>query len=101
VLLSGLVLPGLGQLVSGRPWRGLVFAGGTIGLLVAVVMRVVRETARLLPEDEASLIDPALPFRLAIQVQQENAGFFVWMTLALLALWIGAIVDAWRSGSRP
>jgi hypothetical protein len=95
------VLPGLGQLVSGHPWRALGFAGGTIGLLVAVVLRVVRETGRLLPEDEASLLDPALPFRLAIQVQQENAGFFLWTTLALTALWIGAMVDAWRSGSRP
>jgi hypothetical protein len=95
------VLPGLGQLVSGHPWRALGFAGGTIGLLVAVVLRVVRETGRLLPEDEASLLDPALPFRLAIQVQRENAGFFLWTTLALTALWIGAMVDAWRSGSRP
>lgn len=95
------MLPGLGQLVSGHPWRALGFAGGTIGLLVAVVLRVVRETGRLLPEDEASLLDPALPFRLAIQVQQENAGFFLWTTLALTALWIGAMVDAWRSGSRP
>jgi hypothetical protein len=95
------VLPGLGQLVSGHPWRALGFAGGSIGLLVAVVLRVIRETGRLLPEDEASLLDPALPFRLAIQVQQENAGFFLWTTLALTALWIGAMVDAWRSGSRP
>ena len=100
MLLSGLVLPGLGQLVSGHPWRGVAFAGGTIGLLVAVVLRVIRETGRLLPEDEASLLDPALPFRLAIQVQQENAGFFLWTTLALVALWIASIVDAWRGGSR-
>ena len=95
------MLPGLGQLVSGHPWRALGFAGGTIGLLVAVVLRVIGETGRLLPEDEASLLDPALPFRLAIQVQQKNAGFFLWTTLALLALWIGAMLDAWRSGSRP
>jgi hypothetical protein len=100
VLLSGLVLPGLGQLVSGHPWRGLAFAGGAIGLLVAVVLRVIRETGRLLPEDEASLLDPALPFRLAMRVQQENAGFFLWTTLALAALWIASIVDAWRAGSR-
>ncbi len=102
MLLSALVLPGLGQLASGRPWLGLGFAGGTIGLLVAVVVRVFRETARLLPEDEASLLDPiGLSLRLAVQIQQENAGFFLWVTLALLALWLGSIVDAWRSGPRP
>jgi len=100
VLLSGLVLPGLGQLVSGRVWRGLGFAAGTIVLLAAVVLRVIRETARLLPEDEASLLDPALPFRLAVRVQQENAGFFLWTTIALIALWIGSILDAWRGGRR-
>ena len=61
VLLSGLVFPGLGQLVTGHPWRALAFGGSSVVLLVAVVVRVVGETQRLLPEDAVSLLDPALP----------------------------------------
>ena len=100
VLLSALVFPGLGQLVTGHPWRALAFAGSSVALLAAVVVRVIGETQRLLPEDAASLLDPALPFRLVVEVHRANAGFFLWATLGIVALWIGAIVDAWLSRAR-
>jgi hypothetical protein len=100
VLLSGLVFPGLGQLVTGHPWRALGFGGGSVALLVAVVLRVIRETRRLLPEDEGALLDPALPFRLAVEVHRANAGFFLWATLGIVALWLGSMADAWHSRER-
>ena len=100
VLLSGLVFPGLGQLVTGHPWRALGFGGSSVALLLAVVARVVRETQRLLPEDAATLLDPALPFRLALEVHRANAAFFLGATLAIVALWIGSMADAWLSGAR-
>ncbi len=100
VLLSGLVFPGLGQLVSGHPWRALGFAGPSVALLLAVVRRVLRETERLLPDDAAALLDPALPFRLAVEIQRANASFFLGATLGILALWIGSMADAWLSRAR-
>ena len=100
VLLSGLVFPGLGQLVMGHPWRALAFAGSSVALLAAVVARVVRETQRLLPEDADSLLDPALPFRLAVEVHRANAAFFLWATLGIVALWLGSMADAWLSRAR-
>ena len=100
VLLSGLVFPGLGQLVSGHPWRALGFGGGSAALLVAVVARVVRETERLLPEDADALLDPALPFRLAFEIHRANAAFFAFVTFGIVALWIGSIADAWLSARR-
>lgn len=96
VLLSALVFPGLGQLVLRRPVRALLFAGGSAAVLVAVVRRVLRETERLLPQDPEALLDPALPFRLAVEVHRANAGFFLAVTLGLLALWALSILDAWR-----
>lgn len=99
MLLSGIVFPGLGQLTTGHPWRALAFGGSSVALLAAVVVRVVGETQRLLPEDAESLLDPALPFRLAVEVHRANAGFFLLVTLALVALWIGSMADAWYSGS--
>jgi hypothetical protein len=100
VLLSGLVFPGLGQLASGNRWRALAFSLPSLLLLAGVVRRVLSETARLLPEDEASLLDPTLPFRLAIEVQRQNAGFFLAATLALIVLWAGSVVDAWLASPR-
>jgi hypothetical protein len=94
VLLSGLVFPGLGQLVTGHPWRALFFSGSTVALLAAVVVRVMRETQRLLPDEPDALLDPALPFRLAAEIHRANAAFFLWATLGIVALWLGSMADA-------
>ena len=95
-LLSALVFPGLGQLVSGHPFRGLAFGGGTVVILVLVVRRVARETLARMPQDPTA-IDLGFPFRLAAEIQRANAGFFLWATIGVVALWVGSIVDAWHS----
>jgi hypothetical protein len=92
-LLSGLVFPGLGQAVAGRPWRALFFSGATLALIVAVVLRVAHETQRLMPKDPDGLFDPTLPFTLAVEIHRANASFFLWATLAIVALWVGAVAD--------
>lgn len=97
-LVSGLVFPGLGQLVTGHPWRALAFSGPSVALLVAVVARVMREAERLLPQEPEALLDPALPFRLAVEIHRANASFFLWATLGVVAMWLGSIADAWVSG---
>lgn len=94
VWLSGLVFPGLGQLMCGRPLRGLAFATGSLIVAVALVLRVAKETLARLPTDLAEF-DPLLPLRLAHEIQRDNAGFFFWITLVLVALWAGSIADAW------
>jgi len=99
VLLSGLVFPGLGQLTCGHPWRALAFGGSSVALLVAVVARVAREAQRLMPVEPEEILDPALPFRLAAEIQRANASFFFWATLGIVALWVGSVVDAWLSSS--
>lgn len=98
-LLSGLVLPGLGQLANRQPWKALAFSGPTLALLVVLVRRVALEALVRLPDDPTE-IDPALPFRLAHEIQRDNAAFFLWVTLGLLALWAGSVYDAWRVGRR-
>jgi hypothetical protein len=103
VLLSGLVFPGLGQLVAGRPWRALFFSGSSVVLLVAVFIRVMRETQRLLPDEPEALLDPALPFQLAAEIHRANASFFFWATLGIVALWLGSTAEAFlhRDDRRP
>ena len=98
VLLSGLVFPGLGQWTSGHRWRALAFGGSSVVLLVAVARRVMQETQRLMPEDPALILDPALPFRLAAQIHRDNASFFFWATLWIVAIWLASMADAWICG---
>jgi hypothetical protein len=97
VLLSGLVFPGLGQWTCGHRWRALAFGGSSVALLVAVARRVMQETQRLMPEDPAAILDPGLPFRLAIQIHRDHASFFFWATLGIVALWLASMADAWLS----
>lgn len=94
VLLSGLVFPGLGQLLCGQPLRGLLFGTGSLVVAVALVHRVAKETLARLPTDPTE-IDPLLPLRLAHEIRVDNAAFFFWATLALVALWAASIADAW------
>ena len=98
VLLSGLVFPGLGQWTSGHPWRALAFGGSSIALLAAVARRVMQETQRLMPEDPVAILDPGLPFRLAVQIHRDNASFFFWATLGIVAIWLASMADAWICG---
>jgi hypothetical protein len=100
-LLSGLVFPGLGQAVAGRPWRALFFSASSLALIVAVIVRVMHETQRLMPTDPEALLDPALPFTLAVEIHRANASFFFWCTLGIVALWAGSIVDALRDPVGP
>ena len=98
VLLSGLVFPGLGQWTSGHRWRALAFGGSSVALLGAVVQRVMRETQRLMPEDPAAILDPALPFQLVAQLHRDNASFFFWATLWIVVIWLASMADAWIGG---
>jgi len=95
VLLSGLVLPGLGQAVTGHPWRALFLSASSLALVVAVIARVTHETQRLMPTDPEALLDPTLPFTLAAEIHRANASFFFWATLGMVALWVGGMVDAY------
>lgn len=94
------MFPGLGQLASGHPWRGLLFAGTSVVLLAGVLRRVTHEAAARMPSELSELLDPALPFRLAAQIQRDNASFFFWTTLGIVAAWGLSVWDAWYSERR-
>ena len=99
MLLSGLVLPGLGQIANGAFLKGLAFGGGTLAAVVLLVQRVARETFLRLPTDPMD-IDLATPLRIAREIERDNASFLFWLTLAFVALWVGSILDAWRDARR-
>ena len=101
VLLSLLVFPGLGQLATGRRWRGLAYAGASLALLVAVLRRVYTETLRLMPDEPEAVLDPALPFRLAAEIHRANAAFFAWASAGIVVLWALSAVDAWAASRGP
>ena len=100
-LLSALVFPGAGQFTRRRYGPALAFGGTTLALLAVVVRRVVVETQARLPTDPDELLarlldEPGWPLRLAAEIQRDNASLFLWLTVALVAVWGFSIWDAWR-----
>jgi len=100
VLLSLAVFPGLGQAVTGRPWRALFYAGASLALLGRLLHRVYLETTRLLPSDPEATLDLGLPFRLAAEVHRANASFFFWTTAGIVLLCALSGLDAWAATRR-
>lgn len=94
VLLSAAVCPGVGQLAQKRYLPGLAMLGATLALVIALLAKVVREAVDRIPTDPVGL-DPLFAFGLAAEIQRANAGFFAWITAALVLLWVVSIADAW------
>lgn len=102
-LLSGLVFPGAGQLANRCYGRALALGATSLALVAVLLRRVVTEALARIPSDPdqaatALADDPAWPLRLAAEIQRANAGFFLWITLAIVAVWALAVWDAWRGG---
>ena len=104
-LLSGLVLPGLGQYHNGQRAKGLGLMAGTIvpvlilaGRIFFLVYRALRvpEILERLPWS----VTPELLSRLHHQAYSQNW----WLLLLIVALWLYSIMDAYRvakKGQRP
>lgn len=101
-LLSGLVFPGLGHLVSRSYYRAgaLVLAAAvamyvvvsiTVRQAMAVVDRILSGELDIASSNIAELavatLDPA---------ESQTASYAMWM---FLLLWLVAIIDAWRLGN--
>jgi diadenosine tetraphosphate (Ap4A) HIT family hydrolase len=95
VLLSGLVWPGLGQLVSGHAAKGLLFFAGTLAAFGWLFVRVTEEALRRLPTDDAGF-GLGQVFEMASAIRRDNAAFFSGITAVLVGLWVLAVADAWR-----
>jgi len=76
-ILSG-IFPGLGQLYNREYLKGVLFIipGGVLSWLVS----------RAMPADLLALAQPSASLMLLL--------------VALLAVWLWAIIDAWRAGGR-
>jgi hypothetical protein len=105
VLLSALVLPGLGQLAQRRYLPGAIYALGSLGLIGVLLQRLYVEVQLRLPSDPDELLstvlgNPSWPFQLADSIQRDNAGFFGGITAGIVLLWLLSVVDAWRTSAR-
>ena len=101
-LLSGLVVPGAGQIFLHRYRRGIALMVLVLGGLVSIIVNAVR-TALAIVEQMETLggdMDVAAISRLVHQSTTSTGAWYYGSLLLIACCWIFAIVDAYRTGKR-
>jgi hypothetical protein len=104
VLLSGLVYPGLGQLVLGQVVTGVLFMLLTTAGLFVFVYRIVQRAVRLIDDLLPLLANNEIDVNtLNEQLSRDSAGGWGAETISLIAVtgcWLAAMVHAYFVGRK-
>lgn len=94
LMLSVLVLPGLGQILTGRKIRGAIMAGLLALWLPAAIIKVGLDLQTVLPQ-LLIMTDSGMPLLGSIQVAMSPmAGSLIWLFLPLAAIWLWSLADS-------
>ena len=96
-LCSGLVIPGLGQIINQDLKRGILLLGGILLLFVAGIIKFIRLIHSLFA---AGTIDISDPEQIMARLRAEDLTTLWVMTALFLLIWIYSVVDAYVRGRR-
>jgi TM2 domain-containing membrane protein YozV len=104
MLLSGLVYPGLGQLILGRMTSGIIFVLLATAGLIVLIYRIVQHASRAIDQILPLLADNALDLNSLTEVlSRDSAGGWGVGNIALIGIagcWLAAIVHAYFVGKK-
>jgi len=102
VLLSGLVLPGLGQIYQGKLRRGIGLMVSTLACLGILLVRLASSVASLADFRGRHLVSVGQVLDILRAAYQGIDPAVSWLLIALLCLWAISVADAWfdRPASR-
>ena len=102
-LLSGLVFPGLGQLVLKHHKRGIALMLVVLSCLVAIVVKGVQQSLAILEKiaSEGGVIDMKTVSSAASQASTTSSSLIFNLGLLLIIIcWMIGVVDAYRIGKK-
>jgi predicted acyltransferase len=95
-LCSGLVVPGLGQILNNEIKKGLLLLCAVFIVFVAGVVKLALVIMFLLSQSPTT--DPMV---IMERIKGEHL-LFLWVLIGLFAvIWLYSVVDAFRTGKRP
>jgi TM2 domain-containing membrane protein YozV len=103
VLLSALVLPGVGQLYLKHLWSGLALIAASLMCLGFIVEDAIQQASVVLAQLESGTVTPDVAHITNLVNQASNGSSGVAVTIAtwgLAACWLAGIVDAYRLGKQ-
>ena len=102
-LFSGLVFPGLGQMVLKQKMRGAIIVLAVLTSLYFLVMKIM-ETAMAIVEDvqsQGGIVNVANVAETATRLTTESAETSLNLLLILILIcWIASTIDAYRIGKQ-
>jgi len=102
-LLSGLVLPGLGQIVLKSYKRGIALMAGVLGAVFVIVAKTVQQALAILEKvtSEGGPVDMESVSNAANQATTATDSLIVNLAFGLIVLcWIAGVVDAYHTGKK-
>ena len=104
VLLSGLVYPGLGQLILGQVFAGVLFILLTTAGFFVFIYRIVQRSVRVIDEISPLLANNKIDVNtLNERLSRDSAGGWGAETISLIAVagfWLAAMVHAYFVGKK-
>ena len=95
LILSAVILPGLGQLVTGRVRKGALMSVVPLIWLPVMLIKVVRDLSKVMPglADQTSA-GAAVSFSDVQQALHPMAGDLIWLLAPLAAVWLWSLIDS-------
>ena len=104
MLLSGLVYPCLGQLLSGHKRSGLIFVLGTSVGLTLLFYRLMQRAFRIMQQALPALVENALDLQTLKELVERSStggwGIENICFLGVVGCWLTAIVHAYFAGRK-
>jgi len=96
-LCSGLVIPGLGQIINQELKKGIIILCAVFALFVAGTVRLLQIVHSVFRSGYTDISDPqALMARLGA----EDMSLLWVLGVVFMLIWVYAVVDAYRGGRR-
>ncbi len=102
-LLSGLVLPGLGQIVLKRYRRGLVLMATVLVSMAVIIVKVVQLAGQIFDSMVTGdgIVDPDAMSQAAAQATALSESTLInLLQVVIVIFWIYGIIDAYRIGKQ-
>jgi uncharacterized membrane protein len=96
-LCSGLIIPGLGQIINQDLKKGILLLGGIFVVFIAGIIKLIRLIYSIFGAGNIDIRDPEM---IMARLRAEDLTLLWAMAALFVLLWIYSVVDAYVRGKR-
>ena len=96
-LCSGLVIPGLGQIINQDLKKGIILLAAVFLLFVAGIIKLVRLIHAVFRTGPVDLSDPEM---IMAKLRAEDPSILWYMAGAFIIIWLFSVLDAYLKGRK-